>query len=183
MRPQRPGEACYLFSFLLINASTLSHCLSHSLFFPPNQVRFYQAFPVGNHYLLWNFRRQSVWEPQYQLRSSRPAPLQTRRRFLKRREKLHKEHIWDRFNTDFQWKHFHTLFNLISRLLFHVLVYFKHQHWQLAAVHCKFENYFIIIFIYFLYESAGHICRRDASFDTMTAWKSLSVRTFIVVYL
>lgn len=85
-------------------ASTLSHCLSDSLF--SNQVRFYQAPAVSNHYRLWNFRRRSVWEPQYQLCSSRPAPLQTRGRFLKRREKLHKEHIGGRFNTNWQWKYF-----------------------------------------------------------------------------
>lgn len=70
-------------------ASALSRCLSFSLF--SNQVRFYQAPAVSNRYRLWNFRRQSVWEPQYQLCSSRPAPLQTRGRFLKRREKLHKD--------------------------------------------------------------------------------------------
>lgn len=85
-------------------ASTLSHCLSLSFF--SNQVRFYQAPAVSNRYRLWNFRRQSVWEPQYQLCSSRPAPLQTRGRFLKRREKLHKEHIGGRFNTNWQWKCF-----------------------------------------------------------------------------
>lgn len=86
-------------------ASALSHCLSHSFFFS-NQVRFYQAPSVSNRYRLWNFRRRSVWEPQYQLCSSRPAPLQTRGRFLKRREKLHKERIGGRFNTNWQWKYF-----------------------------------------------------------------------------
>lgn len=85
-------------------ASAPSRCLSCSLF--SNQVRFYRPPPVSNRYRLWNFTRQNVWEPQYQLSSSRPAPLQTRGRFLKRREKLHKEHIGGRFNTNWQWKHF-----------------------------------------------------------------------------
>lgn len=85
-------------------ASTLSHCFSYSLF--SNQVRFYQAPSVSIRYWLWNFRRRSVWEPQYQLCSSRPAPLQMRGRFLKRWEKLHKEHIGGRYNTNWQWKYF-----------------------------------------------------------------------------
>lgn len=95
-------------------ASTLSPCLFHSLF--SNQVRFYQALSVSNRYWLWNFRRQSVWEPQYQLCSSHPAPLQTRGWFLKRWEMLHKEHIGGRFNTNWQWKYFHIPFNLSSLL-------------------------------------------------------------------
>lgn len=47
-----------------------------------------------------------MWEPQYQLCSSHPAPLQTRGRFLKRREKLHKERSGGQFDTNRQWKYF-----------------------------------------------------------------------------
>ena len=85
-------------------ASTLSHCLSHFLF--SNQVRLYQGPSVSNRYRLWNFRRRSVWEPQYRLCSSRPEPLQTRGRFLKRREKLHKGHIGGRFKQTDSWNTF-----------------------------------------------------------------------------
>lgn len=126
-------------------ASTLSHCLSYTLF--SNQVRFYQAPSVSNHYRLWNFRRQSVWEPQYQLCSSRPAPLQKRGRFLKGREKLHKEHIRGQFNTNWQWKYciqcstsslcslpFLCLFSLCKTSASTVLAHCKIdlQHWEIT---------------------------------------------------
>lgn len=119
-------------------ASALSHRLSHSFF--SNQVRFYQGPSVSNRYRLWNFRRQSVWEPQYQLCSSHPAPLQTRGRFLKRREKLHKEHIGGRFNTNRQWKYFHTLLNLSSLFPpFSALVFFVYHLSQTVPAHCKID--------------------------------------------
>lgn len=122
-------------SFCSLRRSSFSPLLS--LFFFSNQVRFYRASSVSNHYQLWNFRRQSVWEPQYQLRSSRPASLQTRGRFLKRWEKLHKEHIWDRFKTNCQWKYFHTLLNLLFLFLSFLFLFTLHtktvrQNWHIT---------------------------------------------------
>lgn len=111
---------------LLLTLPQLFRTASLTLFFLIRRD-FYQPPPVSNRYRLWNFRRQSVWEPQYQLCSSHPAPLQTRGRFLKRWEKLHKERIWDWLNTNWQWKYFHTLFNLFFMLPpFSLLVYFSY---------------------------------------------------------